>query len=140
MGPLLLLQMGIVVAVVGPAAGELHGFGPLGEEVHTFANNSIAQVAALKQLDIIKRDNLLENVNNVGAHFAAKLAQLFEHLQAIEEALGVEIVERFEVDRHWVTVAALKALADDGAIAREKVAEAIAKYGLDVNKPNPMTV
>ncbi len=46
----------------------------------------------------------------------------------------------FEVDRHWVTVAALKALADDGAIAREKVAEAIAKYGLDVNKPNPMTV
>jgi len=46
----------------------------------------------------------------------------------------------FEVDRHWVTVAALKALADDGVIAREKVAEAIARYGLDVNKPNPMTV
>jgi pyruvate dehydrogenase E1 component len=46
----------------------------------------------------------------------------------------------FEVDRHWVAVAALKALADDGTIAREKVAEAIAKYGLDVNKPNPMTV
>ncbi|WP_026685984.1 pyruvate dehydrogenase (acetyl-transferring), homodimeric type [Azovibrio restrictus] len=46
----------------------------------------------------------------------------------------------FEVDRHWVTVAALKALADDGTIAREKVAEAIAKYGLDVNKPNPMKV
>jgi pyruvate dehydrogenase E1 component len=31
----------------------------------------------------------------------------------------------FEVDRHWVTVAALKALADEGAIGREKVAEAI---------------
>ena len=46
----------------------------------------------------------------------------------------------FEVDRNWVTVAALKALADDGQIDRSKVAEAISKYGLDVNKPNPMTV
>ena len=46
----------------------------------------------------------------------------------------------FEVDRNWVTVAALKALADDGAIERSKVAEAIAKYGIDVNKPNPMSV
>jgi pyruvate dehydrogenase E1 component len=46
----------------------------------------------------------------------------------------------FEVDRHWVTVAALKALADDGTIGREKVAAALEKYGLDINKPNPMTV
>ncbi|HNC53589.1 MAG TPA: pyruvate dehydrogenase (acetyl-transferring), homodimeric type [Accumulibacter sp.] len=46
----------------------------------------------------------------------------------------------FEVDRRWVTIAALKALADDGKIDRSKVAEAIAKYGIDVNKPNPATV
>jgi pyruvate dehydrogenase E1 component len=46
----------------------------------------------------------------------------------------------FEVDRRWVTVAALKALADDGTVKRSKVAEAIAKYGIDVNKPNPTTV
>ncbi|WP_374604596.1 pyruvate dehydrogenase (acetyl-transferring), homodimeric type [Niveibacterium sp.] len=46
----------------------------------------------------------------------------------------------FEVDRRWVTVAALKALADEGAIDREKVAQAIAKYGIDINKPNPITV
>ncbi len=46
----------------------------------------------------------------------------------------------FEVDRRWVTVAALKALADDGTIDRSKVAEAILKYGIDINKPNPMTV
>ena len=39
-----------------------------------------------------------------------------------------------------MTVAALKALADDGAIERSQVAEAIAKYGIDVNKPNPLTV
>ncbi|MDZ4080658.1 alpha-ketoglutarate dehydrogenase [Hydrocarboniphaga sp.] len=46
----------------------------------------------------------------------------------------------FEVDRHWVTVAALKALADDGALDRAKVADAIARYGLDVTKPNPLYV
>ena len=46
----------------------------------------------------------------------------------------------FEVDRRWVTIAALKALADDEVIERSVVAEAIAKYGIDINKPNPMTV
>ncbi|AKM31976.1 pyruvate dehydrogenase (acetyl-transferring), homodimeric type [Pandoraea faecigallinarum] len=46
----------------------------------------------------------------------------------------------FEVDRNWVTVAALKALADEGTLPASKVAEAIAKYNLDPNKPNPMTV
>lgn len=46
----------------------------------------------------------------------------------------------FEVDRHWVVVASLKALADQGEIDRKVVAQAIAKYGLDVNKPNPMMV
>ncbi len=46
----------------------------------------------------------------------------------------------FEVDRRWVTIAALKALADEGTIAHSKVTEAIKKYGIDVNKPNPRTV
>ena len=46
----------------------------------------------------------------------------------------------FEVDRHWVTLAALKALADSGEIAREKVAAALVKYKLDPNKPNPLSI
>ena len=46
----------------------------------------------------------------------------------------------FEVDRRWVTVAALKALADDGAIPASKVAEAVKKYELDPAKPAPWTV
>jgi pyruvate dehydrogenase E1 component len=44
----------------------------------------------------------------------------------------------FEVNRHYIVVAALKALADDGAIPVERVAEAIAKYGIDANKINPL--
>ena len=43
----------------------------------------------------------------------------------------------FEVDRHYVALAALKALADEGSIAVAKVAEAIRKFGIDADKPNP---
>jgi pyruvate dehydrogenase E1 component len=46
----------------------------------------------------------------------------------------------FEVDRYWITLAALSALADDGQLEKTKVAEAIVKYGLDPNKPNPVKV
>ncbi len=46
----------------------------------------------------------------------------------------------FEVDRRWVVVAALSALAEEGKVDREKVAAALVKYELDPNKPNPMTV
>ncbi|QXI16482.1 pyruvate dehydrogenase (acetyl-transferring), homodimeric type [Pseudomonas hamedanensis] len=46
----------------------------------------------------------------------------------------------FEVDRHFIALAALKALADDGAIAREKVDEAIVLYGIDPEKQNPAAV
>ena len=46
----------------------------------------------------------------------------------------------FEVDRYYVVVAALKALADDGAIPAKTVADAIKKYGIDPEKPNPVTV
>ncbi|MFA7664791.1 MAG: pyruvate dehydrogenase (acetyl-transferring), homodimeric type [Burkholderiaceae bacterium] len=45
--------------------------------------------------------------------------------------------EHFEIDRHFVTLAALRSLADDGALPAKKLAEAIAKYDIDVNKANP---
>ena len=44
----------------------------------------------------------------------------------------------FEVDRYWITVAALRSLADDGQIDAAKVTEALKKYGLDPDKPNPV--
>jgi pyruvate dehydrogenase E1 component len=43
----------------------------------------------------------------------------------------------FEVDRHYVAVAALKALSDEGAIPNSKVEAAIAKYGIDPERPPP---
>jgi len=46
--------------------------------------------------------------------------------------------EFFEVDRYFVTLAALHALAQDGLLPKERVAEAITKYDIDPDKPNPM--
>jgi pyruvate dehydrogenase E1 component len=48
--------------------------------------------------------------------------------------------EFFEVNRYYVAVAALKALADEGTIPAKRVSEAIAKYGIDPSKPNPVLV
>ncbi|WP_416139663.1 pyruvate dehydrogenase (acetyl-transferring), homodimeric type [Halomonas sp. HK25] len=45
----------------------------------------------------------------------------------------------FEVDRFFVTVAALKALAERGELDRKVVGEALEKYGIDPTKPNPLT-
>jgi pyruvate dehydrogenase E1 component len=46
----------------------------------------------------------------------------------------------FEVDRWYITIAALKALADDGTLPAGKAAEAISKYGIDAAKAAPWTV
>jgi pyruvate dehydrogenase E1 component len=48
--------------------------------------------------------------------------------------------EFFEVDRYYVTIAALKSLAEEGAIKGSVVAQAIAKYGINPEKPNPVSV
>ena len=45
--------------------------------------------------------------------------------------------EHFEVDRHFVVLAALRALAEDGKIPFSKASEAIAKYGINPSKANP---
>ncbi|MEE8366536.1 MAG: pyruvate dehydrogenase (acetyl-transferring), homodimeric type [Gammaproteobacteria bacterium] len=46
----------------------------------------------------------------------------------------------FEVNRYYVVVAALKALSDEGEIDHKLVQQAIKKYKIDAEKPNPMTV
>jgi pyruvate dehydrogenase E1 component len=46
----------------------------------------------------------------------------------------------FEVNRYWIAVHALRALAEEGAVPAAKAAEAMKKYELDPEKPNPVTV
>jgi pyruvate dehydrogenase E1 component len=46
----------------------------------------------------------------------------------------------FEVNRYYVAVTALKALADEGQIQVKVVSDAIRKYAIDPEKPAPWTV
>ncbi len=46
----------------------------------------------------------------------------------------------FEVDRRWIALAALKALADEGRLDLATVTSAIERFGIDPDKPNPVTV
>jgi pyruvate dehydrogenase E1 component len=46
----------------------------------------------------------------------------------------------FEVNRYYVVIAALKALSDDGELDSKVVQQAIKKYGIDPEKPDPVTV
>ena len=48
--------------------------------------------------------------------------------------------QHFEVDRRYITVAALKALADEGMLDQKTVAQAIEKFGIDPEKPDPVTI
>ncbi|MFP8777791.1 pyruvate dehydrogenase (acetyl-transferring), homodimeric type [Hydrogenophaga sp. RWCD_12] len=46
--------------------------------------------------------------------------------------------EHFEINRHYIVVAALRSLADEGKLPMAKVAEAIKKYGIKTDKVNPL--
>lgn len=77
----------------------LKGFDINGEELHTFANNSVSQIAALKQIDIIERDNLLENTNKVGDHIGDRLREMQKEIPQIGDIrqvglhIGIEMVD-----------------------------------------------
>jgi pyruvate dehydrogenase E1 component len=46
--------------------------------------------------------------------------------------------EHFEINRHYIVVAALKALSEEGAVPASKVADAIKKYAIKADKINPL--
>ena len=48
--------------------------------------------------------------------------------------------QHFEVDKRYIAVTALKALADDDVLDQKTVLEAIEKYAIDSDKPDPVTL
>jgi 4-aminobutyrate aminotransferase-like enzyme len=77
----------------------LEGFGPNVEELHTFANNSLSQVAAIKLIDVIERDGVLKNAREMGAYLAEGLHELQDDfpemgdIRAVGLHIGIEYVE-----------------------------------------------
>jgi 4-aminobutyrate aminotransferase-like enzyme len=79
-------------------ADKFEGFSMKAEDLHTFANNSVSQVAAAKLIEIIQRDQVLENVRQMGAYLADGLRRLqleFPEMGDIRQAglhVGIEFV------------------------------------------------
>ncbi|MDH3803907.1 MAG: pyruvate dehydrogenase (acetyl-transferring), homodimeric type [Gammaproteobacteria bacterium] len=48
--------------------------------------------------------------------------------------------QHFEVDKRFIAVSALKALADEGVLDQKTVTQAIEKYGIDPDRPDPVTL
>jgi len=77
---------------------KLEGFSMKAEDLHTFANNSLAQVAAAKQIEIIQRDGVLENTRRMGAYLAEGLRRLQQEfpemgdIRAVGLHIGIEYV------------------------------------------------
>jgi 4-aminobutyrate aminotransferase-like enzyme len=77
----------------------LAGFEPDGEELHTFASNTLSIVGAIKLIEIVQRDKLLEHANAMGEHLRQGLVALqreFPEIGDIRQAglhVGVELVD-----------------------------------------------
>ena len=75
----------------------LKGFEPDAEELHTFANNSAAQVAAAKLIELLGQ-GVLENTRKMGAYLKAGLEEIqkdFSEIGDIRQAglhIGIELV------------------------------------------------
>ena len=78
---------------------DLEGVKMDGIDLHTFGNNQVSQVASLKMIEIIERDNILENVRNVGAFIRDGLFEMqkkSEHIGDVRAAgfhIGIEFVK-----------------------------------------------
>lgn len=51
-----------------------------------------------------------------------------------------QLRRHFEVDRYYIVLAALKSLVDENSLPAVKIMEAMEKYQIDPNKPNPLSV
>jgi 4-aminobutyrate aminotransferase-like enzyme len=72
-----------------------------GIDLHTFGNNQVSQVAALKQIEIMERDDVLGNVQNIGAYLRDNLIQMQKKSKHIGDirAIGFHIGIEFVKDR-----------------------------------------
>jgi len=48
--------------------------------------------------------------------------------------------QHFEIDQRYIALTALNALADDGVLDQKTVAQAIHKFGIDPDRPDPVTL
>lgn len=96
------LGAGMPIAAIIINGKKLKGFEPNAEDLHTFANNQVSQAAALKLIEIIKRDKILQNTVIIGEYLRKgieKLQRDFSEIGDIRQIglhIGVEFVKNPE--------------------------------------------
>ena len=94
-----------------------------------FINRKSPVIAATDYIKTVA-DQLRPFVRN---HFTALGTDGFGRSDSREK-----LRRHFEVDRYYIVIAALNALADKGRIGRSKVTHAIQRFGIDPEKIDPM--
>lgn len=93
------LGAGLPIAAI-IISDKLHGFDADSEELHTFANSSVAQVAAAKQIELLE-NGVLENARRMGEHLGAHLEGMQREFPEIGDirVAGLHIGVEFVRDR-----------------------------------------
>ena len=128
-------------------------FTELGRDWNTVHRSNLLNPAAAPQLSHVEHC-LKDTAGPIIAAtdyvrtFADQIRPAIQNIGRRYEVLGTDGFGRsdtrenlrdfFEVDYRWVVLTSLRALADAGQIDRKKIAEAIEKYKINVQKPNPM--
>jgi 4-aminobutyrate aminotransferase-like enzyme len=77
---------------------KLKGFEPTGEDLHTFASNQISQAAAIKLIEIVERDKILQNTVKMGKYIRSGIEKMKEDYPEIGDIrqiglhIGIEFV------------------------------------------------
>ena len=78
---------------------DIEGMKMNGMDLHTYGNNQLSQVVALKQMEVIKRDKIFENVKEVGAYLGEELMKLKKDypemgdVRALGFHIGIEFIK-----------------------------------------------
>ena len=67
----------------------LEGFAPDSEELHTFASNSLALVGAIKLIEIVERDHILDHTVKMGEYFRKGLLKIQEEYPEVADVRQV---------------------------------------------------
>lgn len=129
------LGAGLPIAAI-IISDKLKGFEPDGEELHTFANNSVAQVAAAKQIALLE-NGVLENTTRMGEYMRTGLKELqreFPEIGDIRVAglhIGIEFVRDPE---------SKEPLINEGKAIREEGIRAGVIFGLGGVRKNVLKI
>jgi 4-aminobutyrate aminotransferase-like enzyme len=75
----------------------LEGFAPDSEELHTFSSNSLALVGAIKLIEIVQRDHILDHTVRMGEYFRAGLLKMQQEYPEVADIrqIGLHIGVEF---------------------------------------------